>query len=180
MDYKKATIEDLPVIHTLVQDAIASLQAGGNPQWDERYPTDADFIPDIEIGTQYLGLIDGSVGMVFALNTDHDTQYDDGAWRYPDARWIVLHRFIFHPSLWGQGLSRTALSDIIHMLREQGVETVRLDVYRENLPAQKLYRSFGFKPVGVAYFRDKSFDLMELRLEDAISDRKSRSVIEKR
>lgn len=164
MDYRKATLEDLPVIHALVQDAVAALQANGNPQWDERYPRDEDFIPDIMSGTQYLGLIDGKVGMIFALNTDHDPQYDDGAWRYPDAIWTVLHRFIFHPSLWGRGLSRIALGEIIDLLRSEGVECIRLDVYHENRPAQGLYRSFGFKEVGVATFRDKFFDLMELKL----------------
>ncbi len=164
MEYRKAAMEDLGEIRALVQDVVRALQAKGNFQWDERYPTDADFIPDIESGTQYVGLIDGRIGMIFALNTDHDAQYDDGAWRYPDARWTVLHRFIFHPAHWGRGLSRIALSDIFDRLREDGVECVRLDVYRENQPAQGLYRSFGFTEVGVAYFRDKSFDLMELRL----------------
>lgn len=164
MHYRKATPEDLPAIHALVHDAVAALQNNGNFQWDERYPTDADFIPDILSNTQYVGLIDDRIGMIFALNPDCDPQYHDGRWRYPDARFSVLHRFIFHPSFWGRGLSRKALSDIIDLLRKEGVESIRLDVYRENQPAQHLYRSFGFYEVGVAYFRDKIFDLMELPL----------------
>ena len=162
--YRKATIEDLPAIHSLVQDAVAALQKNGNYQWDERYPRDEDFLPDIESNTQYVGLIDDRIAMIFAVNTDCDPQYHDGSWRYPDARFTVLHRFIFHPAYWGRGLSRTALSDIIDTLKADGIETIRLDVYRENHSAQHLYRSFGFYEVGVAYFRDKSFDLMELKL----------------
>ena len=164
MEYRKATMEDMAEIHALVQDVIAALQKNGNYQWDERYPRDEDFLPDIESETQYVGIVDGRIGMIFAVNTDCDAQYHDGAWRYPDANWTVLHRFIFHPSLWGQGLSRKALSDIIEMLKADGIESIHLDVYRENRPAQGLYRSFGFEEVGVAWFRDKAVDLMELSL----------------
>ena len=164
INYRKATREDLPAIHALVQDAVAALQQNGNYQWDDRYPRDEDFLPDILTDTQYVGILDDKIAMIFALNTDCDPQYRDGKWRYPDARFTGLHRFIFHPSYWGRGLSRIALSDIIDLLYQEGVETIRLDVYRENRPAQRLYRSFGFQEVGVAYFRDKSFDLMELKL----------------
>ena len=166
MQYRKATMDDLPAIHALVQAAIARLQADGNMQWDERYPTDDDFIPDILSNTQYVGIRAGEIVLVFALNTDCDPQYAGGEWRYPDQSWAVLHRFILRPDCQGKGLSKKALGDVIAMLRENGVQNIRLDVYTRNRPAQALYRGFGFVRVGECTFRDKFFDLMELHLEN--------------
>lgn len=51
MNYKKAKIDDMPAIMALVNDAVKNLQKHGNMQWDERYPLDIDFIPEIEAGT---------------------------------------------------------------------------------------------------------------------------------
>ena len=165
MIYRKADMNDLPAVRELVTAAIASLQAHGNMQWDERYPTDEDYIPDIQSDTQYLGYIGDRLALLFALNTEHDPQYDDGRWSCPDDSYTVLHRFILHPDFQGQGLSRAALTDIIDMLKADGVRSIRLDVYQHNEPAQGLYRSFGFREVGLCTFRDKFFDLMELDLQ---------------
>lgn len=164
MEYRKATMADLPEIHELVQAAIRNLQAQGIMQWDERYPRDEDFIPDIASDTQYVGTEDGRIALVFALNTDSDPQYADGAWRYPDERFTVLHRYILHPAYQGRRLSKISLEYIMDMLRAEGIQNIRLDVYTRNPPAQALYKSVGFVRVGEAFFRDMSFDLMELHL----------------
>ncbi len=162
MQYRKANIDDLPLIRELVTAAVAHLQSHGNMQWDERYPLDCDFIPDIESNTQYIGFKDGRAAVIFALNTEHDAQYDAVQWRHEDESYTVLHRFIVHPDFQGQGIAKATLAAIIDRLREEGIRAIRLDTYRENAASQGLYHSFGFVDIGVAWFRDKPFDLMEL------------------
>ena len=165
MEYRKATIDDLPAIRELVTAAVEHLQQHGNMQGDERYPLDRDFIPDIESDTQYIGFEDDRAAVIYALNTEHDSQYDAGGWRHKDERWTVLHRFIVHPDFQGKGIAKATLLRIIGELRDQGIRCIRLDTYRENAASQGLYHSFGFVDVGVAWFRDKPFDLMELYIE---------------
>lgn len=166
MDYRKATPEDMPAIHELVTAAVVHLQAHGNMQWDERYPLDPDFLPDIASGTQYIGFEDGRPAVIYALNQDHDAQYNAVTWPHEGEPWTVLHRFIVHPDFQGQGIAKATLAYLIRQLREEGVRCIRLDTYRENAASQGLYHRFGFVDVGVAWFRDKPFDLMELYLPE--------------
>lgn len=160
--YKKAEMKDLPAIISLVDSAVNKLQAGGNMQWDERYPLDVDFIPDIEAGAQTLAYIGDKLAAVYSLSTERDAQYDAVKWNYEGEPFMVLHRFIVHPDFQGQRLSARLLDHIISELKEQGIRNIRLDTYQQNSASQHLYRKFGFVDVGVAYFRDKPFDLMEL------------------
>lgn len=162
MNYKKAKIDDLPAIMALVNDAVKNLQKHGNMQWDERYPLDIDFIPEIEAGTQTLVYINDRLAGVYSLSTEHDEQYDSVRWSYEYEPFMVLHRFILHPDFQGKGLSTKMLAHIIGELKDRGINNIRLDTYKENSASQHLYRKFGFVDVGVAYFRDKPFDLMEL------------------
>lgn len=159
-------MNDLPAIHELVTSAVRHLQAHGNMQWDERYPLDCDFIPDIETGTQWLGFIGSELAVIYALNETHDAQYDAVTWPHEGESYTVLHRFIVHPSFQGRGIAKATLADIIEALKEQGICNIRLDTYRCNAASQHLYHSFGFIDVGIAAFRDKVFDLMELHLEN--------------
>lgn len=162
MIYRKAEMSDLPLIHNLVTETVAHLQANGNMQWDERYPCDCDFIPDIESGVQTLVFKDGVLVAVYSLSTERDSQYDAVIWKYEGEPFMVLHRLIVSPDFQGQGIAGAVLSHIIEELRRKGINNIRLDTYRRNAASQHLYRKFGFEDVGVAYFRDKPFDLMEL------------------
>ena len=167
LSFRKAEMNDMPAIRELVTSAVRHLQAHGNMQWDERYPLDCDFIPDIETDTQWLGFIDEELAVIYALNMTHDAQYDAVTWPHEGEPYTVLHRFIVHPSFQGQGIAKAALAHIIEELQAQGIRNIRLDTYRHNAASQHLYRGFGFVDVGIAYFRDKVFDLMELHLENA-------------
>ena len=160
--YEKADMSSIGEIIGLVNKAVENLQAHGNMQWDERYPLECDFVPDIQSGTQYIGRIGGRAAVIYALNTEHDPQYDSVEWPHEGESWTVLHRFIVHPDFQGQGVAKEALTYIIGQLKDQGVRCIRLDTYQRNEASQHLYRSFGFVPVGIAWFRDKPFDLMEL------------------
>lgn len=167
LSFRKAEMDDLPAIRELVTSAVRHLQSHGNMQWDERYPLDCDFIPDIETGTQRLGFIGKDLAVIYALNETHDAQYDAAAWLHEGEPYTVLHRFIVHPSFQGQGIAKASLAHIIEELQAQGIRIIRLDTYRHNAVSQHLYHSFGFVDVGIAYFRYKVFDLMELHLENA-------------
>jgi ribosomal-protein-alanine N-acetyltransferase len=67
-----------------------------------------------------------------------------------------------HPDFRGRGIAKglmvTALKEII----QQGFHTATLEVRANNLPAQGLYRSFGFDIAGIRprYYRDNQEDAL--------------------
>ena len=111
-----------------------------------------------------MGVSDDGIALVYALNQESDGQYANGAWKYPDGEYRVLHRFCVHPRYKRQGLAKAALLHLENELRQAGVETVRLDVFSQNPFALALYRRQGYEQVGFADWRKGRFFLMEKRL----------------
>nr|WP_251025971.1 GNAT family N-acetyltransferase [Bacillus sp. ISL-47] len=63
-----------------------------------------------------------------------------------DATWI--YGFAIEPSLQGNGIGRSALSQIVLNEQNKGIERVHLEVAAENEHALGLYKSCGFEPYG--------------------------------
>lgn len=45
----------------------------------------------------------------------------------------------------GKGLGKVIMDALISSASEEGVDEIKLSVYRDNVPAQRLYEKFGFK-----------------------------------
>lgn len=66
-----------------------------------------------------------------------------------------------------RGLGRRLLTHVLHLCRKMGIQRGYLEVRRSNIPAQALYRAFGFEEVGVrkGYYPDNREDAIIMRLE---------------
>ncbi len=71
-----------------------------------------------------------------------------------------------HPERRRQGHARRLLSHVLHLCREMGIKQGFLEVRRSNIPAQNLYRAYGFAEVGVRrrYYPDNREDAIIMRL----------------
>ena len=69
-------------------------------------------------------------------------------------------------SLMNNGLARQAMARMEKNARDQGFDSVRLDVFSQNLHAQRLYEKLGYKRTGEVRFRKGIFYLMEKGLEE--------------
>ncbi len=69
----------------------------------------------------------------------------------------------------GAGIGRRLLDALLARLREAGAESFYLEVRRSNEPAIALYRSAGFRPLGVrpAYYTSPREDALTMALESA-------------
>ena len=52
-----------------------------------------------------------------------------------------------HPSYRGRGVAKKLLKRLLETLKEKGFHEIKLEVRKSNIPAQNLYKSFGFKHV---------------------------------
>lgn len=67
-------------------------------------------------------------------------------------------------SHWGQGIGSKMMQALIDFAKSEAIEIITLEVYRDNEPAIKLYKKFGFEEIG--YF--KNFSKVNGVYKDAI------------
>ena len=86
-------------------------------------------------------------------------------WRVADE--VHLLKVATHPEARGLGLGARLLGHIVEFARKHSCRLVTLEVRRSNDVAQRLYRRFGFKSVGVrpSYYADDNEDAVVMMSE---------------
>lgn len=159
--FRAANINDLPQIMDLIKSAISQMENSGIMQWDELYPTSEDFVQDINAGHLYVGLINGNIAVVYALNQLYDEAYKYGNWKIPEKPFIIIHRLCVHPKYQHLGIAQKTMSYIETQVTQLKIAAIRLDVYSQNPYALKLYKKCGYTTIGTANWRKGMFYLME-------------------
>lgn len=164
IEFRKAQLQDLEEIMSLMEKAITNMEKSNIHQWDDLYPTKDDFKRDIENGDLEIGTVNKVIAVVYAVNTDQEEEYKRGQWRLLNSKFVVIHRLCVHPAFQHCGIARIALEHIECLQKELGVESIRLDVFTENPYAIRLYEHYGYERVGYADWRKGRFNLMEKQL----------------
>ena len=156
MYIRKSTLEDLPEILNLYQQARIFMRENGNAgQWGDSYPDTEIVRQDIAEGNSYLCEEDeGGVRQVLAVfyyseqgEPDYD-RIDDGCWLNA-APYGVIHRIASSSG------RRGAASFCIDWAFRRCLN-LRIDTHRDNLPMQNLLKKNGFVRCGIVYIRDGS------------------------
>ncbi len=86
-------------------------------------------------------------------------------WRVADE--IHILKVAMHPDARRMGFGSRLLSHILDFARQHRCRLITLEVRRSNEPAQRVYRRFGFKAVGLrpSYYADDNEDAVVMLLE---------------
>ncbi len=160
LTFRKARPEDLAQVFALFTDAIRAMDEDGIPQWDEVYPDERTLKQDLEQGQMYLAELEGRAAAVFVLNREYDPQYANGAWTEPD-RFLVIHRLCVSPRVQNRGLGKLTVQAAEEQASVLGAKALRLDAFKQNPYALRLYERMGYRIVGDVVFRKGPFFLME-------------------
>lgn len=161
MFYRLAEESDIEEICKLIKAAICSMEEQGIFQWDDVYPTKADFLDDIQKQQLYVGVLVDDIAVVYTVNEECEKEYQNGKWKCPDCEYRIIHRLCVDPIYQNRGIAKNALSHIEKELHKLNVRVIRLDVFSENPFALSLYRNAGYEKVGFADWRKGRFYLME-------------------
>ena len=161
MEFRTATIDDLDALVALYGAATQDMLRQGIDQWDEYYPDREILTEDVESGDMTLGLLDGEPACAWVVNREYEPEYVSGAWEHTGGDFCVLHRLCVNPELQGRGLAQQAMARMEKNALDKGFDSVRLDVFSQNLHAQRLYERLGYKRTGEVRFRKGIFYLME-------------------
>ena len=165
MEFRTATPDDLDALVSLYGAATHDMLRQGIDQWDEYYPDREILSEDVESGDMTLGLLDGEPACAWVVNREYEPEYVSGAWEHTGGDFCVLHRLCVNPELQGRGLARQAMARMEKNAFDKGFDSVRLDVFSQNLHAQRLYERLGYKRTGEVRFRKGIFYLMEKGLQ---------------
>lgn len=140
--------------------------------WQKDIYPSSEFLEDsIRKGELYLVLEDENITAAMVFNRDHNEGYNGIQWKTEanDNEVMVIHALGVHPAYYGRGYAKALVREAVIMARDRGMKAIRLEVLEGNLPAEKLYSSFGFRYTDTVqmYYEDTgwtNFKLYELRI----------------
>ncbi|EOT28859.1 GNAT family N-acetyltransferase [Enterococcus saccharolyticus] len=153
MRFRLATIEDLPSLMSIINDAIQVLHEQGSPQWQNGYgPNEEKLRKDIEAKTMYV-LEESTILALGALIPGIDPVYTaiEGTWE-GGSSYMSIHRIAVAKQASGKGLAKTLLQHLVMESQKQGISDVRIDTHALNKGMQKAILDTGFHYRGVVYF----------------------------
>jgi len=164
ISFCKANEGDLDSVFQVFVSAIEEMNRNNIPQWDELYPDREILKEDISKNQLYLGMTDGDIACVYVVNSECDSEYENGDWQCPDASFCVIHRLCVNPKFQKRSIGKITVRHIEAELIKQGVETIRLDAFTLNPYALRMYDKLGYVKVGYVDWRTGRFWLMEKKL----------------
>ncbi|TDB73644.1 ribosomal protein S18-alanine N-acetyltransferase [Micromonospora sp. KC721] len=81
----------------------------------------------------------------------------------PDEAWV--QNIAVRRDAQRRGVGRALLEELLGEAARRGVRTVLLEVAADNAPAQRLYATYGFEPIGVrrGYYQPSNTDALVMR-----------------
>lgn len=142
---------DLDAIEQLYNDATDALETGINyPGWKKGiYPIREDAAESINDNSLFVARNDKDIIGSIILNHHPEENYNSVKWQYDgDYRDVlVVHTLVIHPAFTKLGIGRQLMGFANSFGLQNGIKSIRLDVYENNAPAIKLYESCGYQYV---------------------------------
>ena len=151
---RKATIEDIAEIMSIVADAQLSLRELGIDQWQDGYPSKEVIEGDIasEVGYVYC-IEEGVVGYAAIVLTGEEAyqQIADNEWNTL-SDYVVVHRLCVRRGSTRSGVAMAMMAYASQVARERGYTGFRIDTHRGNVRMLAMLEKLGFKYVGIIYY----------------------------
>ena len=151
---RKATIEDIAEIMSIVADAQLSLHELGIDQWQDGYPSKEVIADDIASKVGYVYCIENKVvGYAAILFTGEEiySQIPDSEWNTTND-YVVVHRLCVRNGYTKVGVAMALMDYASQMAIERGCTGFRIDTHRGNIRMLSMLEKRGFRYVGIIYY----------------------------
>ncbi len=154
-----ARIEDASALMAIKAKVIAALLERGIDQWDNVYPSEADFLQDVGEQTLYAQEKAGKIVGGVCLNDVELDGYETANWQ--SESFLVIHRLLIDPEFQGSGYGMQFMQFAEQQTLSQCKDSIRLDCFAGNPAAISFYQKLNYRICGEATFRKGRFFLME-------------------
>lgn len=167
---RKATIEDVAEIMSIVADAQLSLRELGIDQWQDDYPSEVVIKDDTSSQVGYVYCTDNKVvGYAAIVFTGEDaySQIPDIAWNTTND-YVVVHRLCVRRGYTKLGVAMALMDYASQMAIDRGYTGFRIDTHRGNIRMLAMLEKRGFKYVGIIYYDSGERLAYDLKLCDSL------------
>ncbi|KAA9302167.1 MULTISPECIES: GNAT family N-acetyltransferase [Aerococcus] len=157
--YRKANLEDLDAIESILAASIQYLADQGVDQWQNGEVTIAHIRSAIEADQAYVFLGEGGEILAFLVLADEDPAYDhlaSGAWQ-TEPPYYAIHRVMISLDQRGKGLSQALFQTVKALARAAGKRSLRVDTHPDNRVMQHILEREGFCRTGSTYLSNGGF-----------------------
>lgn len=150
------TVEDLPTILTIVEEAKSIMKQENNTQWDEQYPLKSHFKEDISKDSLFVLEEKDTIFAFIVVDQQQSEWYDELAWPIDRKNAYVIHRLAASSEYKG---AATKLFDFaVNLALKDNVHVMLTDTFALNKRAQGLFQKFGFIKLGEVNIDYPPFD----------------------
>lgn len=155
MQLKPSTLQDIPSIMTIINDAKELLASLHIDQWQNGYPNAAQIENDILKGESYVVINDNNKVMatsMFTVNPEPTYKVIDGNWIIDETEiYGVIHRMAIKKEFRKLGLATFMFDDFHQQLKDKKVKSLKIDTHEDNLGMQSLIKKLGYQYCGIIY-----------------------------
>lgn len=148
MHIRKATMQDIDKIAQLYDDLNDYLANHTNyPGWAKGvYPTKQDALQGHAEDALFIAEIKGETAGTIIINHAPEHGYEKATWLTESdySKIMVIRTLAVHPHFLKAGVGKALMQFAKQYAKEQNMQSIRLDVYDQNLPAIKLYEHSGY------------------------------------
>lgn len=148
MKLQKASVEEFEKIRNFYWDLIdRTKDRSDTVGWKKGiYPSDGFLKESIENGELYIIGSEGGIQASVILNNLWNEGYNGLDWGIdcPREKILVPHALAVNPDVQGKGVGEKVVRNIIEIAKASGIKTVRLDILKGNIAAERLYKKTGF------------------------------------
>ena len=170
MKTQLSTIENIPAIMEIINDAKELLASLNIDQWQNGYPNAAQVENDIEKGESFVVVNDENIVMATSMFTlRKEPTYKeviDGKWLISeDEIYGVIHRMAIKKEFRKLGLATLLFNEFHQQLKDKNIQSLKIDTHEDNLGMQSLIKKLGYEYCGVIY---TSYNAKRLAFEKVI------------
>lgn len=147
---RPSTLDDLPLIMSMIDHSRSIMRANGNnTQWDG-YPTSTTILDDIAKRIHYIVEDNGNVIGCFTLLKQPEPTYariEEGLWLDDTTPYRTIHRLACAPDV--HGVARQAFD-----WSETQCASIRVDTHSDNHIMRHIIQQHGYTYCGIVYMND--------------------------
>lgn len=147
--FRKARMEDLDEIMTVIDEARAFIASIGIDQWQDGYPQRDVIEADLRQGIGYV-LYDGGIGAYAAMMLTEEPCYRniDGAWLTQEGEYATMHRTAVCNRIRHSGAATEILRNLERLALLNAKRSMRVDTHRGNVAMNAFLQKQGYARCG--------------------------------
>ena len=155
MKIQLATTADIPRILEIIDESKSLLKSFHIDQWQNGYPNQTQIENDIANNESFIVLNSDNqiiATTMFSIKGEPTYKVIEGNWIIAESeKYGVIHRMATAKESRKSGLAQYIFEYFHDFLKQQNIQSLKIDTHQENLGMQSLVKKLGYQYCGIIY-----------------------------